>query len=85
MSGLAVDESGAGFRGDKIAGQERTDDETRFREDHDEQDRVDPGAVLRGERGDGLVQRQQRIEEQIDDRRAALEADARPAKQEVAR
>ena len=59
---IGYGDDGARDEEDRVAGQERADDETRFREDHDKQDRIDPGAVLRGECCDRLVERKQRVE-----------------------
>ncbi len=53
----------SGNEQDRVAGQEREHHEPRFREDHDEQQRVDPRAVLSGQVRERLVEREQRIEQ----------------------
>jgi len=54
---------GAGDEENRVAGQEREHHQSRFREDHDEQQRVKPRAVLSGHVRERLVEREQRVEQ----------------------
>ena len=53
----------------RVAGEKQKDDEARFREDDEEQKSIEPRSIFRGELGERLIERQQRIEECRDHRR----------------